>query len=227
MQSKIIPEILSFFFVNNIIRIEKINIGLSNSAGNHDKNTTNINFQFENGWIQVRTKGTLVTAYEYGEAYKHSDTDYRLPCSDYLNVNTNTYEVKFELEANGALSLYVNGTKLLSLSAETVAASGINTGKTYVKFSNINDGDPLDYTIHNIRTGYLNEIKHFEKPECVSGDANADGQTNIIDLVRAKKHLVDDTTPIFTSAMDLNSEGEERINALDLSELRKLLLNSF
>lgn len=205
-----------------------INIGLSNSTGNHDKNSTNINFQFEpNGWIKVHAKGALVTSYEYGEAYKVSDTDYRLHCVDYLNMETSTYEVRFELETNGALSLYLNDTKLLSLSAETVAASGINTGETYVKFSNINDGDPLDYTIHNIRTGYLNEIKHFEKPECVSGDANADGQTDIIDLVRAKKHLVDDTTPIFTSATDLNSEGEERINALDLSELRKLLLNSF
>ena len=70
----------------------------------------------------------------------------------------------------------------------------------------------------------VNEIKTFEKPLCVAGDANADCEVNVKDLVRAKKYIADDSTAIFVSAIDLDTDGGVKIDAMDLTELRKLIV---
>lgn len=57
------------------------------------------------------------------------------------------------------------------------------------------------------------------------GDANSDGEFNIIDLVRAKKYVAGCEVTIDRFAADLASiEGKVIINAADLSEMRKIFL---
>ena len=55
----------------------------------------------------------------------------------------------------------------------------------------------------------------------VDGDANGDFQVNILDLVRIKEYIADNSVTIYHDA-DLNGDG--KYNGLDLKSIRKLLL---
>lgn len=56
----------------------------------------------------------------------------------------------------------------------------------------------------------------------VYGDANADSRVDIKDLVRVKKYLADENTPINLEAVDDDENG--KIESSDLIKLRKVLL---
>ena len=56
----------------------------------------------------------------------------------------------------------------------------------------------------------------------VRGDANHSGATDVVDLVRMKKAVVNEGN--YTLASDLNEDG--LVNALDLAEIRRYLLNN-
>lgn len=58
----------------------------------------------------------------------------------------------------------------------------------------------------------------------VYGDANADTQVDIRDLVRVKKHLADKTISINVEAVDDDESGEVEIS--DLTKLKKVLLGA-
>ena len=54
------------------------------------------------------------------------------------------------------------------------------------------------------------------------GNANADCEVNVLDLVRIKKYLAGLPVALSITASDLNGDG--KIDALDLAAVRELLL---
>ncbi len=54
------------------------------------------------------------------------------------------------------------------------------------------------------------------------GDANADGNVDIMDAIRAKKHSADDAVPVYIAA--LNFDGDYAVNASALTSLKSLLI---
>lgn len=61
----------------------------------------------------------------------------------------------------------------------------------------------------------------FSKGECLYGDLNFDGKTNILDLIRIKKMLLGDVENHINADLD----ADNNTNAIDVTLLRKVLLN--
>ena len=208
-----------------------INVGLASStATNPDRASTPLDIQLESGWIRVWVAGTAITEADY--SYSAFDAANKIiPCGDIVNVTVNRYEFNFNFEDNGGLSIYINGTKMVTLSAAQVASTGLDFGNARVKFAPA-EGFPgdqsefIDYTIHYIKSGdRVNQVR-FDKPVKVYGDANADNVVNILDYIRIKKHISDANFPIFTQAANLavNEDASIVIGAEDLIAEKQILL---
>ena len=55
-------------------------------------------------------------------------------------------------------------------------------------------------------------------------DTNGDGTVDVLDLVRIKKHLANNTVEIKTAAADVN--GDDVIDSIDFVSIRKRLLSA-
>ena len=62
----------------------------------------------------------------------------------------------------------------------------------------------------------------LEDPDYLPGDANGDGDVDLLDLVRLRKSMAGSQVELNTSCADLNGDGQ--VDGLDLLELRKLLV---
>ena len=56
------------------------------------------------------------------------------------------------------------------------------------------------------------------------GDANGDGDVDVLDLVRLRRHLAGEQVELSESCADLDGDGE--VSILDLFRLRKLLVGA-
>lgn len=63
-----------------------------------------------------------------------------------------------------------------------------------------------------------------EDPDFLPGDANGDGNVDVLDLVRLRKSLAGNQVQLNASCADLNGDGE--VTILDLVRLRKLLVGA-
>ena len=63
-----------------------------------------------------------------------------------------------------------------------------------------------------------------EDPDYLPGDANGDGDVDLLDLVRLRKSLAGDQVELNKTCADLNGDGQ--VDGLDLMELRKLLVGA-
>ena len=98
-----------------------------------------------------------------------------------------------------------SGYRFLGWAREQDAASGF-TG------SFVPEGDLRLYAIWE------------EDPDFLPGDANDDGKTDLLDLVRMLKYLAEEPVELKTVCADLN--GDEEVTILDLVRLRKLLVGA-
>lgn len=63
-----------------------------------------------------------------------------------------------------------------------------------------------------------------EDPDFLPGDANGDGNVDVLDLVRLRKSLAGNQVQLNASCADLNGDGQ--VDGLDLLRLRKLLVGA-
>ena len=127
-------------------------------------------------------------------------------------------------DKTATLAIYKNGEKIWP---ENAAKYNFNYQNTYVEFPevkgiDVNAGDTIEMVFEKSKTGplsmALNPAVEYYTPE--TGDMNADGYINILDLVRMKKKLVDLSDA--KKAYDVTGDGV--FNASDLIEMRKFLL---
>jgi len=208
-----------------------MNVGLASSgASNPERANTPLDIQLESGWIRVWINGTAITSADY--SYAAFDTTNKIiPCGDIVNGSVNRYEFSFDFEDNGGLTIYINGNKMVTLSAAQVASAGLDFSYARLKFAPA-EGYPggqtefIDYTVHYIKDGSFVSQVRTEKPVKVAGDANADMNVDILDFIRIKKHIGDASFPIFTQAADLavNEDASVVIGVEDLAAEKQLLL---
>ncbi len=79
----------------------------------------------------------------------------------------------------------------------------------------------LDETLW-VHNGFTPILKVGGQKEFVSGDATADGITDIVDLIRLKKHLADSSVSAALKSVDL--DGSKTVDTNDVISLRKLIL---
>ena len=68
----------------------------------------------------------------------------------------------------------------------------------------------------------IDAIDPFEGAASLPGDVNGDETTNVFDLAKLRKYVIDDNIDINVESADLNNDGQ--INIFDLAALRKMLL---
>lgn len=127
-------------------------------------------------------------------------------------------------DKTATLAIYKNDEKIWPVDADKYT---FNYQNTYVKFPEIkalevNAGDKINIVFADNKNGplsmALNPAVEYFTPE--TGDLNADGEINILDLIRLKKFMLNNDKLI--TRFDLT--GDENINSADLIELRKFLL---
>ena len=130
-------------------------------------------------------------------------------------INNEIRDILFKKMPDGGLEVNINGY-VFPISADNMdKATGLtDLSNAYVGFSSF--GSWPDYTINFMHDS--NELCY----ECDLGDVNCDHTIDIRDLVAIKKITIN-MRDIYSA--DLNSDS--MVNAQDIAQLRKYLLNSF
>ncbi len=87
-----------------------------------------------------------------------------------------------------------------------------------VQFSPFETFGDITTLIYGIQAQY--EPLLYSKGECLYGDTNFDGKTNVLDLIRLKRILIGDSENHISADLD----ADDKINAIDISMLKRLLL---
>lgn len=120
-----------------------------------------------------------------------------------------------------------SGTLTLSAPAKTFN----NDSEKYGIVSLMVNGTRYNYTVSNFHLGYVDKggmdktlyvCEDGTPRDGEMGDANADGELNILDLIRMKKRSSDTATKIYFAAADM--DGDDTIGATDIATLKKALL---
>ena len=157
--------------------------------------------------------------------------------------NNSSIKVKRLIEANQQLA-YIENSTYTEVYNKVLGATPEMVEDMAVPFYDIEQGD---YTIelYNPVTGeilseervkisdesYMYMIDRLEKSLAIKltkniiyGDINSDSKVNLLDLVRMKKHLANNSIKVDEIAADITVDGV--INAFDISSLRKILIKS-
>ena len=102
-----------------------------------------------------------------------------------------------------------------------------NDGYTFAKFVDTVSGKEYFGSENTLSSDDLSasatlDAVFFKNDEIQSGDMNADGKVNLLDVIQLRKKLALFEVGIFETAGDMNNDG--RVNLLDLLRLRKKLV---
>lgn len=180
-------------------------IGTLTSAYGFDSSNSPliISFDVNNGQIKLQPDDTVIIENDNLK---------------YENISGKRFSVQFLKKDNGDYLLQVFvGTKLLAgtISKGSIDnAVGLNTSEAMVMLSTwASEQSPETYNVELIGIGGAYSI----------GDANGDSNVNILDLLRMKKYALGINCSIKGSGADITRDGA--INSLDLSELKKIIMN--
>ena len=197
---------------------------------------------------KVNADGSVTLRYKDKSAQGISSVYFPLP--EAVTKNGTNYAVwlrysRTATEATDATQSFLrvdSGTTAGSTYSSDGESKGIATfnaqakqfGDTYYGTVNLKvTGTQFNFDISDITIGYVDK-GGMEKPlyvyqdgtprDSVVGDVNADKAVNILDLVRMKKRIADNSTAIYFAAADF--DGSNEINAYDLSALKLKLLKN-
>lgn len=136
-------------------------------------------------------------------------------------VYLNSYKLNFDSDGNSIMYYHLNcyGDDLQAYA---------NDGYTFAKWVETVSGKEffdsrITYKVDNVSLGDNLVPVFMKNDEILSGDMNADGSVNILDVVQLRKYLVlFDGVDVFKTAGDMNADG--KVNILDLLMLRKKLV---
>lgn len=146
-------------------------------------------------------------------------------------------EDKYALNIEETESGYISADTDKALSGEKVSLTFSAKNGYYLDMQKVSvltaEGDAISLTDENSYWD-ASGVLSFTMPEnalsieysfspIVSGDSNKDGVSDVADLVRVKKYLADKTGNIALSNTD--TDNNKTINATDLTEIRKFLIN--
>lgn len=135
----------------------------------------------------------------------HADAGYKLAS---ISVRAQVYTDMYQYNIVD-LPLNVVGKPMVNEESINFTFTGYGNG-TYVVLSNVNSN-----------TRFIKAT--FVKADVtLKGDANLDGQANILDLVRVKKYNANQTYDI--ELVNVDYDADRFVNASDLAELKKQLL---
>ena len=158
--------------------------------------------------------------------------------NDYLNLHASERLLTINPADAEKCSVYLNGYKLDFDKVGAVSCNYLdcydnyltvqtNDGYTFTKFVDANNGkeyfgSKITMKADGASTSATLNAVIIKNDEIKSGDMNADGKVNVLDLIRIRKKLALFDVGVFEAAGDMNADG--RVNLLDLLLLRKKLV---
>ena len=133
-----------------------------------------------------------------------------------------TFDKSLNVDNNNKYINYLNANSKFSYLLEKINIAG---GK--IKLVDLNNKEKSSGSI--LATDdkliiYKGEKKEIEYILSVFGDVNSDGEVGLVDLVKMRKKLVDDSNDIkgvYFNALDLDKNG--KIELVDLVRIRKII----